>query len=478
MNRREAIKLAGMLPLTGYFSESWEDGRPGAWETERPHHDVPDQLLRLGIIGFGIRGEQLVRAAGFPTRAWRNKIKERNTAEDIPGPEELGIVFTGVCDLFDFRAEAALDAVGKTAKRYRHYQDMLASRDIDAVLIATPDHMHARMIIDAARAGKHVYVEKCLTHTLEEVYDVYDTVKETGITFQLGHQLRQKDTVLQARDILHLDVLGATTLVQTTSNRNSPNGAWIYDIPGDANEKNIDWRQFDDSRPFDPDRFFRWRKYWDYGTGLAGDLLTHEFDTLNFIMGTGIPDAVMASGGIYFYRDEREVPDVFHAVFEFTRKRFTLVYSATLANDYQRPALIMGHDATMHLDNSIQVFANENSTKYKEKIKDGIMATDVPFYAYPSESAPRDPIDAITGATSRYFARKGMMSTYKDGKRIDPTRLHIMDWLLCIRNGLTTRCDIEAGFEEAVTAHMATLSCKTGKKVHWDQIKRTVKLEN
>tara|TARA_B110000261_G_scaffold77699_2_gene89639 strand:- start:1620 stop:3098 length:1479 start_codon:yes stop_codon:yes gene_type:complete len=473
INRRKAIKLASILPLAGYFG--LVDGLDATNDPDYLPTEFGKKKLRLGIIGFGIRGQQLVRALGFATPQWVDKAKKRNSYQAFRNQKDLEIIFTGVCDIFDPRAENALRTLGKTAKRYLNYKDMLSSPDIDAVLIATPDHLHARMIIDAAQAGKHVYVEKCMTHTIEEVYEVYEAVKKSGITFQLGHQLRQKDSFIQAKDLLHLDILGKTTLVQATTNRNSPNAAWVYDIPPEASEENVDWKQFDPDRSFDLDRFFRWRKYWDYGTGISGDLLTHEFDSLNFIMDMGIPHSAIASGGIYFYKDGREVPDVFQVVFEFPEKNLTILYSATFANDSHRPTLIMGHNATMHLDNSIEIWANANSTKYKEKLARGIMKTNKPFYVYPSKET--DSVDGISGATSQYFSKKGMMNTYREGKNVDPTRLHIIEWILCIQNGWQTSCDIKAGFAEAIAAHMATLSLKTGKKVYWKESERKVVFE-
>ncbi len=462
VSRRQVLKLAGALPFISL--PSWKSNVAAS----------PEATVRLGVIGFGIRGEQLMRALGFATPQWIERVKGRSSYDDYVKAGKLNVVVNGICDLFDARAENALVTAGEGAKRYRDYREMLVSKDIDAVIIATPDHMHAPMIIDAARAGKHVYVEKCMTHSIGEVQPVYDAVTASGIVFQLGHQLRQKDTVAQARDLLNLDVLGKVTLVETSSNRNSPNAAWVYDIPETASEKNIDWKQFDAERPFDADRFFRWRKYWDYGTGLSGDLLTHEFDSLNYIMEMGIPHAAMASGGIYYYNDGREVPDVFNVVFEFPDKQFSMLYSATLGNDDQRPTLIMGHDATMKLDNKLEVVANRGSTKYQNKFDNGIMTPDEPFYVYPSDEHPVVPVDVVSSATSRYFAAKGMMTTIVDGKPVDPTRLHLLEWLLCIENGWQPSCDIEAGYAEAVAAHMATLSYKSGRKIVWDAQKRTI----
>lgn len=465
MSRREVIQLAGILPFMTFFPRTVSSAET-LRNSEKP--------IRLGIIGFGIRGEQLVRATGFASPQWEAKMKDSAAYRDFVEAGKLNVVYTGVCDIYDPRAENALATVGKTAKRFHRYQDMMESKEIDAVIIATPDHLHAPMIIAAAKAGKHVYVEKCMTHNLAETREVYNAVKKSGITFQLGHQLRQKDTYVQARDLLVMDILGEVTVVETSTNRNSPNAAWVYDIPEDASEKNIDWKQFDTKRQFDADRFFRWRKYWDYGTGLAGDLLTHEFDSLNFVMKLGIPHSATASGGIYHYRDGREVPDVFHVTFEYPDKGLTFLYSATLANDHHRPTLIMGNDATMRLDNKIEVIPNSGSTKYREKFDQGIMHPGVPFYEYPSKEHPAVTVDIISSPTSRYFAAKGMMSTFKDGKTVDPTRLHLFEWLMCIENGWTPSCNIEAGLAEAVAAHMATMAYRLGKTVFWDNQKMEI----
>lgn len=470
MSRRNVLKLAAALPFLSIAPVEYAGALP-APGTPRPGDE---NHVRLGIIGFGIRGEQLVRALGFVTPAWLAKMKGTAAHDQYVKSGKLNVTIHGICDLYQARAENALKTCGKPAVRFRDYRAMLESKEIDAVVIATPDHLHARMIIDAAQAGKHVYVEKCMTHTAGEANQVYDAVKKSGIAFQLGHQLRQNATVAQARDLLTLDVLGKISVVETSSNRNSPNAAWVYDIPADASPATIDWAQFDPGRPFDADRFFRWRKYWDYGTGLSGDLLTHEFDTMNAILSPGIPDTAVASGGIYHYHDGREVPDVFEVAFEFGGKAFTMTYSATLGNDYHRPALYMGRDATLRLDNRIEVIANASSAKYKDKFASGQMKPGASFYTYPPDEESQVPIDAVSSATNRYFAEKGMMTTMVDGKPVDPTRLHLLEWLLCIANKWVPSCNVEAGYVEAIAAHMATTAYKTGRKVGWDGGKKMI----
>ncbi len=437
--------------------------------------------IRLGIIGFGIRGTQLTRAAGFATEEWLQTEKDRaektgnNTAlQTFLDQDDLNIVVNGVCDIFTVRNDLAQKTVSNDkhqAKKYHNWEDLVHADDIDAVIIAAPDHWHAPMAMEAARSGKHVYVEKPMTHRVQETYDLYDLVKKTGIKLQLGHQRRETESYNKARDLIRKDALGKVTLIQNNTNRNSPNGAWQYTIDPAASPETIDWERFLGNAPqipFNKDRFFRWRKYWDYGTGLSGDLMTHEFDAINQIFGMGIPKSLSASGGIYYWKDGREVPDVFNVLFEYPDQDFTFQYSATLGNEFNRPNLIMGHDATMELGNTITLYPDRRSTRYEKYIKNGTIDLEMPMYSYTSGSGN---VDAITSATERYFAEKGMLYSYFNGKLIDVTHLHIANWLDCIRGGGEPSCNVDAGFQESISAHMGTLSLKLGKRVEWDHEK-------
>jgi len=438
--------------------------------------------LRLGIIGFGFRGEQLVRATRFAHPDWIQEQKKaasensnNRALEGFYDQIDLNISYSAVCDVFDRRIERGKETCGKGTKGYRNYKDLLADDDIDAVIIATPDHWHAQIAIDAANAGKHVYVEKCMTRTAEEAVALRDTVKKNKIKFQLGHQGRQTDTSLKAKELVDKGVLGKITLVETTTNRNNPFAAWIWPIDDRANPKTVDWDLFEGPAPkkvpFSKERFFRWRCWWEYGTGLSGDLLTHEYDAINHIMELGIPHSAIASGGLYYWLDGREVPDVFHATFEYPEKGMSLVYSGSLQNSITRNTLIMGHDATIELGRTLSIWADSQSTKYKDKIGDGIIDTSSPIIRY--RPGQKD-VDAITSATSKYFADRGLMFTYKDGKRVDATNLHIHEWLNAIRTGGGTSCNIDRGFEEAITAHMATKSFHEGRRVYWDSVKNKI----
>jgi len=447
--------------------------------------------VRLGIIGFGIRGEQLCRALGFATKEWLAGMKE--AAEKNPNDtrlkefldqENLNIKITAVCDIFDVNAERVVDSFttpDNKVTRFTTHKEMVSSGQVDAVVIATPDHWHAPMAIDALNAGVHVYIEKPMTHNISETYTLREAVRNNPkMVFQVGHQHRQTQSFLTAMDIINKKTLGHVSLVTTNTNRNDDNGAWQYDIHEKASPETINWDMFLGNAPkvpFNKEHFFRWRKWWAYGSGLSGDLLTHDYDRINCLLKMGIPNSVMASGGIYTHRDGRNVPDVLQVNMEYPdfttggsqesgkEKGMTFIYSATLGNQFDRGTHLMGHDATMELGNMISIYADARSTRFADMIKEKRIDPTIPIYQYnPMANAT----DAVTSATAKYFANKGLLWTYRDGKRVDSTFLHMREWLSCIRNGGTPSCSITEGFQEAISAHMAGLSYKLGRRIEWD----------
>jgi predicted dehydrogenase len=443
MGRRDFLAGIASIPLLG---SSHERSKKSNSEGSEPSEKIDP--VRLGIVGFGSRGEELVRASKL---------------------EALNIEYRGVCEIFDSRMEHGVALAGPEARAYTHYIDLLESKDIDAVIIATPDHWHARMAIDAASRGKHIYLEKCMTRTPEEARALRDAVQKNGVVFQLGHQGRQRDLNHRARELISVGTLGEITLIETTTNRNDPLTGWT--IPGDekAGSGSIDWEQFQEPAevkvPFSKERYYGWRNYWDYGTGMSGDLLTNEFDTMNMIMDLGIPESAIATGGLYAHRDGREVPDVFNASFEYPGKELTLLYSGTLASGIPRGTLVMGREATMELGRILSVWVDKQSIKYKSRIESGIIDPTSPLVNY---LKPLDSVDAVSSATSKYFADRGLELTYSGGRAVNTTYLHLAEWIRCIRTGNTTSCNIKRGFEEAMVAHMATISYLEGRKVRWD----------
>lgn len=502
ITRRDIVKGLATVPVIGAFAYGFYRKRKydrqlkdnilaGINLDESPEKEpvqTAGKKIRIGIIGFGIRGPQIAGAAGFMHPDQLDGLRKaaiennRDTRyQEFLDQEDLNIEITAVCDIFsvyasraretgaNIKRECSLDSTARMPRIYSNYRELIAADDVDAVIIATPDHWHAPMSIEAARAGKHVYCEKPMSWSVEETYLVRQAVKESGVVFQLGHQNRQTEAYMKARDAINQGVLGKISLIEVTTNRNSPNGAWVYPIHPEASPLTIDWEQFTGQAPyheFSLERFFRWRCWWDYSTGLSGDLLTHEYDAMNQILGLGIPDTATSSGGIYFFKDGRTVPDVLHTVFEFSGMDLTMMYSATLANGRSRGKLIMGHDATMELGNSMTIYADGESTKYAEKIKSGIIDPALPILSFtPGKSG----VDAVTSATEAYFAGRGLLYTYRGGKRINTTHLHLKEWLTCIRNGGTPSCNIDRGFEEAITAHMGTIAYREGRRVSWDR---------
>ncbi len=384
--------------------------------------------------------------------------------------EDLNLQWLGVCEVFDARLDRGLAQAGKTATGYRNYLDLLDREDLDAVIIATPDHWHATMAMEAARRGKHIYLEKCMTRTVEEAVALREAVLRSGVVFQLGHQGRQRDLNQKARELIRNGTIGPITLIETTTNRNDPAGGWKITGEAAATPESVDWNLFQGSSAgdpgFSPERYYGWRGYWDYGTGMSGDLFSNEYDVVNSILDLGIPDSCIASGGIYQHRDGREVPDVFQAAFEYPDKKLTLLYSGTLSSGVPRGTLFMGKDATLELGRSLTVWADEHSLKYKSRIESALLSPSTPFIRYDKE---RVDVDAVSSPTSRYYADRGLVDTYSDGKQVNTTYLHLSEWLRCIRNGGIPSCSIDRGFEEAITAHMATKSYLEGRKVQWDQ---------
>jgi predicted dehydrogenase len=489
-NLKQAVDLSAEAPVT--------------FQTQQKN-----PTIRVGIIGYGIRGPQLLRAAGFAMPSeldeWKENTRKNpsdHRLEDFLAQDDLNLNVTAVCDLFDFNAERAISAAAnagregsngkfeKTAKRFKTYKELLTSGEVDAVIIATPDHWHSAIAIEAIKNGIHVYSEKGMTRTVEEAFLLRDAVKNGKVVFQLGHQGRQTESHMKAREAIEKNIIGKVGLIEVCTNRNSPNGAWVYDIHPDGNPQTIDWEQFEypceTKHAFSPERFFRWRCWWDYGTGLGGDLLTHEFDAVNQIMNLGIPHSAVSSGGVYFYKDKslghyvneaREVPDIWQVALEYPDRDLTLLYSASLASNKDRGKMIMGHDGYMEMSDSLIIYADRESTKYKEKIAQKIINPANPIYTY---IPGRNNVDAVASPTEKYFASRGLLYTYRGGKRIDTTHLHIKEWIDCIRESMAQNkliqpsCNIDQGFEEAISAHMATIAYRENRKVFWDAEKEKV----
>lgn len=278
---------------------------------QRQFHLGPNDNINVGLIGAGIMG-----------------VQDTITALKVPG-----VRLVAVCDLYDGRLAEARSRWGNDLFTTRIYKEVLARQDIDAVIIATPDHWHQQIAIDAMKAGKHVYCEKPMVHSIAEGPEVIKTQKQTRKIFQVGSQGVSSLGNEKARALLRDGAIGTLTYAEGFWARHSPTGAWQYPIPQDANPQNVDWETFvsnTSKKPFDATRFFRWRNYTDYGTGMSGDLFVHLFSSLHFITDSIGPEKIYSSGGLRYWKDGREVPDVLLGTFDYPEGKEHPAFNASL----------------------------------------------------------------------------------------------------------------------------------------------------
>jgi len=290
---------AGVFPqvLTGRSSGERVLLHP-APHPDRDRRFAANDTVRLGVIGTGIIGFYNIESA-----------------LSVPGVE-----LAAVCDLYDGRLTRAKELHGAAIATTRDYREILARDDIDVVLVATPDHWHDVISIDAMRAGKAVYCEKPMVQEVAEGHRVIDAEKRHRAKFQVGSQGVSSIVMKKAQDLYRAGEIGELILVEAATDRHSSLGAWQYSIPPDASPETIDFDTFlgDTPKvPFDPVRFFRWRNYRAYGTGMAGDLFVHLFSWLHWIVGSDGPTRVYGSGGLRYWKDGRDVPDVLTCVVDY-----------------------------------------------------------------------------------------------------------------------------------------------------------------
>ncbi len=236
-------------------------------------------------------------------------------AASIPGNR-----LVAVCDVYDGRLQRSKELWGNGIFTARDYREILARKDVDAVIIATPDHWHARITIDALEAGKDVYCEKPMVQKVEQGKAVIAAQQKTGRILQIGSQYVTSIIYQKTRDLIQAGAIGQLNMVEAWLDRNTATGAWQYSIPPDASPENIDWDRFlgeAPKRPFEPIRLFRWRNYRDYGTGVAGDLFVHLLSGLHLATGSLGPTRVFATGGLRYWNDGRDVPDVMLALLDY-----------------------------------------------------------------------------------------------------------------------------------------------------------------
>ncbi len=402
---------------------------------------VPSRVLgandriRIGTIGVGGRGSHVT---GYFARI---------------GEETGGVEIAAVCDVW--RKRVNLNKKRFHCDGYLDYKELLARDDIDAVLIATPDHWHATMAIEAMKAGKDVYLEKPMCHTIDEARRLVETVKETGRVLQVGSQTTSADQWYKAKKAIADGMIGQMIMSQGSYHRNSPNGEWNWPIdpqagPNAKGDEYIDWKMWlgpAPERPYDPDRYFRFRKYWDYSGGIATDLFYHVVAPLNICWGEPqFPYRVTASGGIYVFKD-REVPDTFHLMAEY-KKGHSLVLSSSMANSQHIPGLIRGHLGTIIM------------------VEHGMFERYAPYITVRPDYSERKSRNVIT---EEYAAKWGTVDIRIPVKRADMLADHIKNFLECIRTRAKPHLDVETGAKAQVVITMAVEAYRQNKVLFFDE---------
>jgi predicted dehydrogenase len=356
---------------------------------------TPNERIRIGAFGIGIRGLQDMRSA-------------------LKAP---GVELVAVADVYDGRLALAKETWGAHLFTTRDYREILARTDVDAVVIATPDHWHAQMAIDAMHAKKDVYVEKPMVQGLDDGWRVIDTARQTGRILQVGSQRASSIVYAKARELVRAGAIGELNLVEAWINRNSPIGAWQYSIPPDASPQTIDWDRFlgaAPKRPFEALRLFRWRNYRDYGTGIPGDLFVHLFTGIHFVLDAQGPSRVVASGGLRHWTDGRDVPDLMLALYDYPKTpahpAFTLslkVNFAEGAGDNQAFRFV-GPDGVLTIaDNAVTLSRRQAAKEPGETSETFARATRQLFLddyraKYPDQPDLRSRSDEVYAAPPRY----------------------------------------------------------------------------
>jgi len=297
----------------------------------------PSDTVRLGIIGVGMQGSGLLR-----------------TSINLPGVECVA-----ACDLYDGRRELAKQIVEKEIPTTRRYKELLDNKEIDCIIAAVPDHWHKQIVVDCCNAGKDVYCEKPMTHHVAEGFEMIEAAERNQRIVQIGSQRRSSIVYAKAKELLDKGAIGEPCLVEASMGRNEPCGAWEYTVPPDLSPETVDWDTWlgtAPKRPFDPLRWTRWRCWQDYGEGIPGDLFVHLLTGIHFIGGiTAPPERAFSAGGLFRWKDGRDVPDVMSTVYDYPRFRAAL--RVTLNSDTEEVTRFMGDRGILEIrDGSLNVY--------------------------------------------------------------------------------------------------------------------------
>ena len=437
MDRRDFLTSAGSVSAAIGAAGSASAASKGATKAASGRVIGANDKINVGLIGGGGRGTYVAREfAG---------VGEKSGACQI----------VAVCDVYEKRKR--MNAERHKVEGYLDYREVIARKDVDAVIVATPDHWHATVAIEAMKAGKDVYCEKPMCHTIEETNALRQTVKETGRIMQVGSQTTSGDQWHKAKQAIKDGAIGNMLLSQGSYHRNSIEGEWNYPIDAEAGPQGkgdnyIDWKMWlgkATKRDYDADRFFRFRKYWDYSGGIATDLFFHVVAPMNICWGEAqFPHKVMAGGGIYIFKDEREVPDTFHLIAEYAAGH-SLVLSSSMANSEHIPGLIRGHEGTLIM------------------VEHGRFEGFSPYLTVKPETTGRgDNKKTINPAYEAKFGKEPFQIKVEDNNAM---QAHVTNFLASIRSRQQPTLNVEVAARAQCVITMAVQSYRLGKVLYFDE---------
>jgi predicted dehydrogenase len=440
-SRRNFVKKlatsAAVLGASGAGILSAQDASVQHKLTRMPRIGPNDQI-NIALIGAGGMGNA-----------------DTDTALQTPG-----IKLVAVCDLYDGRLADARKKYGNDIFTTRDYKEILQRKDIDAVIIAVPDHWHRQISVDALMAGKGAYCEKPMVHDITEGQAVIDAQRKSGKTYQVGSQGMSSLGNETAKRLYEEGAIGKLIYAEGFWARNSPTGAWQYAIPTDASKKTVDWDRFVSNttkREFDPLRFFRWRNYRDYGTGVSGDLFVHLFSSLHFITSSHGPNKVMATGGLRYWKDGREVPDVLLGMFDYPESKAHAAFNLSL-----RVNFVDGTSGSTYLkmvgtEGAMEVTWDD--VTLRKNLSSDPMDTFLSAKENEVDKALGERKRMLPPAEAKYKVEEGYKGAHYD---------HFANFFTGVRNGKSVMEDATFGFRAAAPALLCNDSYFDQKVVRWD----------
>jgi predicted dehydrogenase len=398
--------------------------------------------INLALIGAGIQGQH---DTGF--------------AVQVPG-----VKLVAAADCYDGRLAHCKEVWGPDVFTTRDYREILARKDVDAVLIATPDHWHKQAAIDAMEAGKDVYLEKPMIHVYPDGPEIIASARKTNRILQVGSQRVSSIVYAKAKELLASGIIGKLNMVSAYWDRNSSLGAWNYSIPLDASPQTCDWERFEGDAPkvpFSTERFFQWRKWKDYGSGVAGDLFVHLFSGTHFITGAHGPTRAMATGAIRYWKDGRDANDVMLALFDYP-EGFNLSLRVNFVDGGAESEgfLFTGSEGQMQIAGNavtvtrtppekepgftVSTFAEAMQTQYIEEYRK----------KYPIQHPSGPPPEEV----QKFAAPEGYSDSYD----------HFRNFFASVRSRQPVVEDATFGFRAAGAALLSNLSVERGSTVKWN----------